>query len=350
MKIPEPEKLPSGNWRVRMRLGGVSTSVTASSAKEARRQAALIKAEYLAGKRNIQAPGDLTLSQAIDRYIEQRSNTLSPRTIRGYRIIQKGRFQECMGRQVNKISPAEWQGIINIEAGRCSPKTLKNAWGFIRSVVEDATGSFPPEVKLPGAVPKDKPFLTPEQIKVFVPAIAATQYAVPALLALSSMRISEIEALDWKDIPPDPQFIRVAGAVVRDENNQWVRKKQNKNATSHRNVPVLIPELQSAIESARQPSGKVLQLSQNGLRYGINRICRENDLPEVGIHGLRHSFASLAYHLQMPEKIAMEIGGWADASTMHRIYTHIAQSDITRYQAAMQNFYKNAHEIAHGKK
>lgn len=57
------------------------------------------------------------------------------------------------------------------------------------------------------------------------------------------------------------------------------------------------------------------------------------------MHGLRHSFASLAYHLHMPERIAMEIGGWSDSGTMHKIYTHIAQSDIKRYQAAMGNFY-----------
>jgi len=43
----------------------------------------------------------------------------------------------------------------------------------------------------------------------------------------------------------------------------------------------------------------------------------------------------------MPEKIAMEIGGWADATTMHKIYTHIAKSDIERYQTAMMQFYSD---------
>ena len=44
----------------------------------------------------------------------------------------------------------------------------------------------------------------------------------------------------------------------------------------------------------------------------------------------------------MPEKIAMEIGGWADATTMHKIYTHIARADIKRYQTAMTQFYSAA--------
>ena len=343
MKVPEPRRLSSGKWFIQLRLGGESIPVTSHSKKECVSQAQFIKAEYLAGKRQKaeeQVPQAPTLHDAIDSYIAKRTNTLSPVTIRGYRIIQKNRFQDEMPRRLDEIAPGEWQGIINKEAGRCAPKTLKNAWGFLRSVVEDATGRYPPEVNLPALAPPDKPFLTPEQIKTFVQAVSKTHYAIPALLALSSLRASEIEALDWRDIPKNPEFIRVSGAVVMDEHNQKVKKRQNKNTTSTRNVPVMIPELAAALERDRKPSGPVMPFHQNNLRYGIHKICEENGLPNVGIHGLRHSFASLAYHLQIPEKIAMEIGGWADATTMHRIYTHIAKSDIKRYQTAMMQFYR----------
>lgn len=228
-----------------------------------------------------------------------------------------------MQRSLDEIGDGEWQGIVNKEAGRCSPKTLKNAWGLIRSVIEDTVGHFPPEVTLPSVPPSDKPFLTPEQIRVFVQAVKDTKYAVPALLALSSLRASEIEALDWKNIPPKPEFIKASGAVVLNERNKKVRKQQNKNTTSNRNVPIMIPELASALERDRKPAGPVMPLHQNSLRRAIQKICEENSLPCVGIHGLRRSFASLAYHLQIPEKISMEIGGWANASTMHKI-THIS--------------------------
>lgn len=339
MKVPEPRKLSSGKWFIQLRLGGESVSISDFSKKECLRQAQLIKAEYLAGKRTMRREAPLTLSAAIDRYIAQRSNALSPATIRGYRTIQRNRFQEQMPRRLDQIAPEDWQGIVNREAARCGPKTLKNAWGFIRSVVEEATGAYPPEVQLPALAPPEKPFLTPEQIRLFVSAIAQTKYAAPALLALSSLRASEIQALRWEDIPPNPEFIRVSGAVVPDERHKMTRKAQNKNAASARNVPVMIPELAAALERDRQPAGPVLRYGQTSLRRAIEKVCRQNNLPNIGIHGLRHSFASLAYHLQMPEKIAMEIGGWADASTMHKIYTHIAKADISRYQSAMTQFY-----------
>lgn len=340
MKVPTPQKLPSGNYFIRLRLGGESIPVTCPTAAECTRQATLIKAEYLAGKRK--APKrDKTLREEIDAYIAARSNTLSPLTIRGYRIIQKNRFQAIMDRAPATIKPGEYQGIVNSEAALCAPKTLKNAWGFIRTVIHEVTGEYPPDVKLPAQAPNTHGFLTPDQIRVFVRAVAPTKYAIPALLALSSLRISEIEALRWENIPKDLKMIRVAGAVVLDENNKRVKKAANKTTSSTRSVPVMIPELTKALKRERQKHGPVMTISQNSLRYGIKKICETNDLPNVGIHGLRHSFASLAYHLQIPEMIAAEIGGWSDAATMHRIYTHIAQEDVAHYQTAMKEWYNS---------
>ena len=144
---------------------------------------------------------------------------------RGYRIIQKNRFQPIMDRVPAKIKPGEWQSIVNDEAALCAPKTLKNAWGFLRTIIHEVTGEYPPDVKLPAQVQNDHGFLTPDQIRTFVRAVAPTQYAIPALLALSSLRISEIEALHWEDIPKDLKLIRVAGAVVLDEKNNRVKRQ-----------------------------------------------------------------------------------------------------------------------------
>ena len=344
MKVPDPRRLPSGNYFIRLRLGGEDIGVTAPTAKEATRKATLIKAEHLAGKRKAPPAQPRTLRQEIDRYIAARSNTLSPLTIRGYRIIQKNRFQGLLDRVPAQVAPGEYQGIINAEAALCAPKTLKNAWGFIRTVIHEATGQYPPDVKLPAQIPSKGRFLAPDEIRTFVRAIAPTKYAVPALLALSSLRISEIEALRWENIPKKPKIIQVQGAVVLDEKNKRVKKASNKNTTSTRSVPIMIPELAAALERDRQPRGPVMTISANSLRYGIQITCERNGLPVVGIHDLRRSYASLAYHLKVPELIAAEIGGWADTATMHKIYTKIAQADVDHYTTAMAKFYKNGNK------
>lgn len=161
-------------------------------------------------------------------------------------------------------------------------------------MIELFSSAPPPKIKLPAVMPPNKPFLAPEQIRVFVPAIYQTPFAVPALLALSSLRASEIQALDWSNIPPNPEFIRVSGAVVPDEHHKMTRKAQNKNAASARNVPVMIPELAAALERDRQPAGSVLLYGQNSLRRTIRKVCLANGLPDVGIYGLWHPYVKPA--------------------------------------------------------
>ena len=51
MVVPKPRKLSSGNWYIYMRLGGEGISVTETTEKKCIKAAQLIKAEYLAGKR-----------------------------------------------------------------------------------------------------------------------------------------------------------------------------------------------------------------------------------------------------------------------------------------------------------
>lgn len=351
MKIPKAVKLPSGQWRIQLRLGGESYSVTERTKKDAERAAALVKAEYQRGIRQKgKAPRNdsrgLTVKEAMKRYVDGRPAKTSPSTLRGYDIIVKNRWRSIADRELAGIKPGEWQEIVDAEAALWSPKTLRNAWGLLEAAIKKA-GYSVPSVTLPDRERKEPSFLAPEQIPVFIAAIYPTKYAVPALLALSSMRLSEILALDWANIPPTPDFIAVRGAVVQNRQHKMVRKDSNKTIGSARNVPILIPELREAIERDRKPSGPV-SVTGGRLRDGINRVCREAGLPEVGVHGLRHSFASLAYHLGVPERITMEIGGWTSPETVNRIYTHIAQSDINRYSAAFGDFFKNAHENAHG--
>lgn len=342
MKVPKARRLSSGRWFIQLRLNGESIPVTADTERECTKQAMFIKAEYAAGLREQKKDRPFqscTLYEILDEYISDHTHTLSPETIRGYRVIQRNRFQAYMQQPLKKLPP--WQRIVNAEATLCSPKTLRNAWGLVRSAIAYKTGEAPADISLPAVPPANKAFFTPDQIRVFVQAIKDTPHAIPLLLGLCSLRSSEIFGLDWSDIPLNPQFLRISGSVVRDEHNQRVKKPQNKTRSSTRNVPIMIPELKVALERERKPSGPVVTCSWQTLRRAISHVCEENCLPDVGLHGLRHSFASLAYHLQIPEKIAMEIGGWSDPATMHNIYVHISSFDITRYQNKMTDFYSN---------
>lgn len=339
MIVPKATKLKSGEWMIRLRLGDAEQYIKDYDKTRCERKARAAKAAYQADTRSQARLGKTpTVYEAMGNYIAERENSISPLTVRGYQIIRENRFQSIAQRRFDQIRDGEWQNIADHEATLCSAKTLKNAWGFLRSVAK-RYGVTIPDVTLAREAPKQYLFLDYEEIRVFVKAVKDTKFAVPLLLALSSMRISEIDALKWENIPQNPEFIRVQGARVLTKENRYTIKKENKNASSTRDVPILIPELSAAIERDRQPMGKVLACSQNTLRRNCKRICRDNGITEVGVHGLRHSFASLAYHLKMPERIAMEIGGWENDKTMKEIYTQIARSDIERYKKELYYFY-----------
>lgn len=348
MKIPEPRKLKSGNYFIQLRLNGVSVPVTASSAKECKRQAQLIKAEHMAGTREVRKKNP-TLSQAIDKYIEKRHNTLSPSTIAGYKNIQKFRFKEYMGKKLSELT--DLQTMCDREAKLCAPRTLKNSFRLVQSVLKE-NGIAANPVTMPVMVPKPRPFLEPEQVKTLVKYVKGRESELPVLFALHSLRRSEILALDWSNIDMKNKRFKVSGAVVKDENGKYVGKKENKNASSTRTLPIMIPELETALNSIpkEKRNGKLLKCNPDTVTNLVNRACERAGLPQVGAHGLRHTFASLAYHLGLSELETMELGGWSDAQTMRRIYTHLASSDRAKAENKMAQFFKNANENANDSK
>lgn len=343
MVIPKARKLTSGNYCIELRLGGERISITRRTERDCRREAQIVKAEYLAGKR-VAAPASPTLGAAIDAYIAKRSNVLSPSTIAGYRKIKRTRFTAYTDTPLAEMDASRWQRAVNDEARECSPKTVKNTWGFVASVLKD-NGLPVPRVKLPQVPVPDLPFLQPEQIDTFIKAVHGTKVEIPALLALSSLRKSEILALTWDNVDLARNIIHVRGAAVMVD-GELVRKPTNKNDTSNRDVPIMIPALKTALADVENKRGLVAPNAENTMYDRINRICAKNGLPQVGVHGLRRSFVSLGFHLGVPEEIIMQIGGWADYQTMRKHYKRLAQSDVNKFTDALTKFFadENADE------
>lgn len=335
MKVPKAKKMSSGNYFIRLRLDGQDINITRPTEKEAIRAAELIKAEYRNGKRIEASSEKPTLRVAIDRYIEARTNVLSPSSIRSYRIIQRNRFQDIMDSRINHVY--SWQAVVNNEARKCSPKTLKTAFMFVRSVLKE-NGVDVGNVKLPPIIIAPKEFLDPDQIRVFLSAVKGKECEMAALLALHSLRRSELLAVEKSNVDLKAGTISVRGAVVPDENNNYIKKQTNKTASSTRIVPIMIPRLAELIAAA--PSGSLVRTHPECIGRQINRVCEEAGLPRVCVHGLRRSYASLAYHLGLSERETMEMGGWADQATMHKIYIHIAEKDKLAAAQKMRSFYQ----------
>ena len=349
VKVPEPRQLPSGSWFIQLRLGGESIPVTEPSRTACIAAARLIKAEYLAGrevrKKNLPPASGLTLRELLDRYIGKYKAVLSPSSVRGYCCIRDNRFAAYMDRRIGEIS--DWQRLINDEARKCAPKTVRCAWGLVRAALADAKQPVP-DVVLPKLQGREHPFLSADEIRRLVSAVRGSPYEIPILLGLHGLRRSEIAALTWKQVDLKAGMIRVEGALVPDENGKYVHKKTNKSEAGRRTVPIMIPELRAALENVSESDrvGPVVKCHINTIYKAVNRICEREGLPPVGAHGLRHSFASLGHFVGVPEHEMQILGGWKDPGTMRKIYEHVEKAAMLRAQNAMAAFYAHPDQNA----
>lgn len=330
MKIPKARKLKSGNWFIHLRLGGENIPVTSTLKRLCEIEATRIKSEYLAGVRKYYG-GDITVRQAVDKYIKSRDNVLSPATMRGYDTIHNNRFTSVMDKRVKDVK--DWQSVCNEEALTCSAKTLKNAWALL--VVALAYSGFArPTVTLAQVAGNEHPWLEPEQLQPFLDKINGDPCEAQIILAMHSLRLSEVlQAVSAPGmVDAAKNTITVHGAIVPGRDNKLVQKKENKSGKSRRVVPILIPRLLDLC-------GSLTTYHPNTIRRHINSACRSLGYDEVGVHGLRHSFASLCYHMGLSERETMELGGWSDVNTMRKIYTHLAQRDVLESHKKLASFF-----------
>jgi len=339
ISVAPPKITPTGKYRGRVMVSGSRVWITEDTEAAYYIRARAVKAGMI--EHANKAPKD-TLGELIDRFIKDNEAVLSPSTVRIYKSMRKNRFAGYMDQPVAGIP---WQVMISTETKLrksdketdatvddegekyISAKTIANAWRLVTAALKYAKVPEP-EVNLPKTVRTEREFLDYEQIQKLLPAIQGDPCEVVFILALHSLRLSEIRALqscDGKTIP-------VHGAVVRGENG-FIRKELNKTDLSRREVPVMIPRLRDLLGALP------VRMSDSTINNHLRAICEPIGLPDVTLHCLRHSFASLAYHLRWTEKSTMQVGGWATPEVVHEIYTHLAKKDVNDDITRMREFY-----------
>lgn len=335
MRIPKIIQLPSGNFFCRLRVNGEDIPFTTETYEECELLVTIAKAEHLAGKSTLKrTPKETTLQQALNQYIQKRKSTLSPSTLRSYTIYANNRFPDYRQEKLSKIN---WQQMIDDELKRVSEKTVKNAWSLVSSSLK-SIGYPVPSVRLAQPVVPDLVILQPEEIKPFCKALKGRSYEIPALLALHGLRMSEIRGLTWDRVDLKKSVIFVQGATVRGLDGN-VDKKTNKNKSSSRYVPIMIPQLKTALSNVKDKTGKVAPIGCTTLLDDVKRTCRRANVTECTVHDLRRSFASLCFFLDIPSKQIQEWGGWQNDEVLNKIYIKISTTMKTESQKKFSQFF-----------
>ena len=216
MKI---EKLPSGSYRIRkMYKGQMYTVVT--DHKPTQKEAIKLLAEEL--DKITTSYSKLTFYNAATEYIESKRNVLSPSTIRSYMGILHNLSATFTKKTIANITNLDVQREINDYSKTRSPKTVRNANGFISAVMKMFSPQTIINTTLPQNIKKSAYIPTDDDVKAIITASKGTNYEIPLLLAVYGMRRSEICALTLDDI--NGNMITINKAKVQNEHGDWIIK------------------------------------------------------------------------------------------------------------------------------
>ena len=316
-------QLPSGSWNVRIMCNGKSYSFTDPDKRRVMRRAAEFAEQC---REDIDNP---RLADALEKYVEERAESLSPATIRGYNsIVRAIRTQSPIAnKRIMSLTDRDIQAIIrNID----SPKTQRNYVNLISS----ATGrkfsvKFRNKLQKEVAVPSD------QEVLGLINIFARTEMEIPVMLgAYAGLRRGEICALTIQDL--DGDYLHISKDMVLDDFGMWIIKEPKTPAS---NRVVLLPH--HVAERIRK-RGHITNLHPNVITKRF--ISKQEQLgieTPYTFHSLRHFFASYLHAQQIPDAYVLRAGGWSTPHVMQKVYRHALDNEHLEYSQKAVSAFQN---------
>lgn len=365
--IPTAKKLPSGSWRCQVfshkefltdsigqpiidpktgkqKKKRVYKSFTCDdSSIRGKRKAEAMALEFfeMRNQQNLSSP-DITFRFALERYIEERSQVLSPASIRKYRSMQRNCLLPLFDYKLCDITQDVLQSIINQAACRLSPKSIRDMNGLIIAVLNRFGLEIHFHSVLPKKVRNNLYIPTESDVKKLLLASVGTSMELPIMLAaFGAMRRGEICALSKKDFQKNT--IHVSKTVVQSESGEWITKAPKSYAGDrYVTVPVFVANKFKDLPS------DTLGLIPNDITKRFQKIIQKAGIDHFRFHDLRHYNASIQHALGIPDAYIMQSGGWGNDSVLKEVYRH-ALPDIQPQmeQKAISYFESMQHEMQH---
>lgn len=319
--MAKAKKLPSGNWRVQASANGQIKSFTHSDRKIAEAEAK----NWQAGITEKYSSDNPTLAECYEKFIDAKSNVLSPSTIRGYNNLKNNSLQDIMPLRINQLTNISIQKSINLFAASHSPKSVRNCYGLLTAVLNMFRPDFNVQIKLPQKEHTEMYIPTNEDIQRLVNVSKGTNCYIPILLAaFGGMRLGEICALNSDDI--NGNYITVNKSIVYTPDKKWVIKPP-KTFSSNRKVEM--PDF--VINALSGINGKLVECSAHAITIAFGKLLERNGFPHFRFHDLRHYYVSTLHAINIPDKYIQAQGGWSTNHTMNNVYKHIMSAQQSEF-------------------
>lgn len=324
--MPTARKLPSGSWRCRVYdytdISGKKhyQSFTADS----KTAAELLATEWKHKNQHRNKKEDITVADAIDRYITAKSQVLSVSTVRGYRQMQNKYYESIGSVRVSRLTTEELQLFVSSLSGSVSAKSVANIYGLLISAVTMFRPDAVFRVTMPKKTPPKRQPPSDNDIRILFNAADGDLKICIALAAFGSLRRGEICALKYSDI--DGCRISVHADMVENSDNKFVYKEIPKTSDSIRTA-VIPPEAAALIPSG-PPDDFLIQRSPNAVTHAFIKLAKKHSI-DIRFHDLRHYYASVGAALNIPDTYLSDFGGWRRGSGVLKAVYQGAMEDTS---------------------
>lgn len=333
-KLPTPQKLPSGAYRCQVMIDGHRVSVVDDDAKTAQAKAVALQAGIVEQNK---APAKMTVSEALNRYIESKNAVLSPSTIYGYKKISKNRIKEISKIQIGELTQEKIQRWVNTLAKTKSPKTVADTHGLISAVLAEYRPSFVLRTTLPQKVKHEIAIPSESEVKAIMAACIGTKYELPIMLAIwLGLRESEILGLTWDSF--DGENLRISKAIVIGEDGAVEKGTKSYSGTRTIRVPQYLIDL---LNTYPHNGDHIVNMSGKAIYSGFSRICEKAGITHYRFHDLRHLNASVMLASGIPDKYSMKRMGHATSNMLKTVYQHTIKEKEKQYDDTIDSYFEN---------
>jgi integrase len=305
---------------------------------------------------------NITLEEWLKEWMKvYKKPYISPRTYQGYVEKSKTILEHLGNMQLQKIELYHLQKFISdLQNEGKSPKSLRHYYSILKMCFDDAIMcrhiSLNPtrNLKLPSMRRKELNIMTKEEQLVFEGFMKKYRMGTAYIVLVNTgLRAGELSGLTWKDVDFENKALYVRRGMQKittydDDFNKIKRERKVtdvKTENSYRVVPMLDKVVRILQEYKKKVQAEQEELAELGegfkdddfifktkynhpitseyLRKTCQGICKSNNFRKVGIHELRHTFATRSIEAGIDLRVLQEILGHASYSTTADIYVHI---------------------------
>lgn len=297
-------------------------------------------------------PARQSVGEFLDEWAETIRGTVEPSTMVSYRQQLRLHVKPHIGGiQLQKLDPASLNALYGRLREHLSAKTVRYVHSIIHRAFKDAVKwdrlvrnpadfADPPRAK--DARPPEMQTWSAVEVGQFLGLVRGCRYRTAWLLiATTGVRRGECLGLRWKDIDFEGGRLSVRQTAQLVGHHVVIAPRTKTGPGRAIDLdPTTIAELrahrvwqaQELLLLGIRPNGETLVFSRpDGTVYHPARFSREftrtverhPGFPRIPVHGLRHSWATIALASGIPNKVVAERLGHSSTAITDNLYSHV---------------------------